>query len=157
MVCQGFSNGSGRAQGASKRNQWVPHGPSVLPRDGLVPPREPQGTPRTNLRSPKALPKAPEESKNVQGGGGQRPLTPPCISEVPSEVPEDLPKDWGRSLGPSKAGKSCGSCRILMVPADSLISNLLKHHAISLGYGGHARRLQYMLAYIYIYIWHHLS
>ena len=30
-----------------------PHGPPVLPRDGLMPPREPQRAPSTNLRSPK--------------------------------------------------------------------------------------------------------
>ena len=37
-----------------------------------------------------------------------------------------------------------------MVPADSLTSILLKYHAISSGYGGHAQRLQYINIYIYI-------
>ena len=57
------------ALGGPKRRQGVPLGPSVLPRDGLVPPRELHGPPNTNQRSPKALPKAPEESKNFQRGG----------------------------------------------------------------------------------------
>ena len=42
--------------GGAKSRKGVPHGPPVLPRDGLVNPKEPQGSLRTNLRSPKASP-----------------------------------------------------------------------------------------------------
>ena len=41
-----------------------------------------------------------------------------------------------------------------MFPAESLITPLLKYHAVSLGYGGHALRLQYIYIYIYIYYIH---
>ena len=59
-------------------------------------------------------------------------MTPTPVFQRSPRTPKKRP---GRALGPSEACKSCVSCRILVVPADSLISTLLKYHAV-FGEGG---------------------
>ena len=75
-------------------------------------------------------------------------MTPTPLFQTSLRTPKKCP---GHALRPFEACKACVYCWILMVPADSLISTLLKYHAISLGYGGHAERLQYTRTCIYTY------
>ena len=135
--------------------QTSPRGPPWPPSPPERWPSAPKGAPWTAQHEsevPKVGSNRGRGIKKFQSGQGQWPLTPTPVFQRSPRTPKKRP---GRALGPSEACKSCVSCRILVVPADSLISTLLKYHAISCGYGGHAQRLQYIHMYIYIYIYIH--
>ena len=102
-------------------------------------PKEAPGNALDEFKVPKSMAKGAKgiQIQQFPGRGGSTAVDPPpCISEVPKD-PQGPPRT---RFGTLRGVKSCFSCRILVVPADSLISTLLEYDAVS-GEGGNTPTL----------------
>ena len=115
-------------QASPRGSLWLPGPPERWPSA----PKGAPGNAQDEFKVPKSIAKGARGIKKCPGRGGSTAVDPPpCISEVPKD-PQGPPRT---RFGTLRGVKSCFSCRILVVPADSLISTLLEYDAVS-GEGG---------------------